>query len=146
MKRLAQYSQHFLRNPGFVAQLVRKALITRDDVVYDIGAGTGVVTSALAAKAGRVIAVENEPRTAEKLRQNMARRSNVEVVEGDFLAMPLPEGPYKVFANIPFHLSSQIVRRLTEAANPPEAIYLIVQKQFAKKIVQGIIISRARWV
>lgn len=137
MKRLANYSQYFLRNPGFVAQLVRKTSITRDDVVYDIGAGSGVIASALAARAGRVIAVEYEAGAAAKLRDNMARLANVSVVEGDFLTMDLPSGKYKVFSNIPFHLSSQIVRRLTEAGNPPEAIYLIVQKQFAKKLVQS---------
>lgn len=137
MKRLANYSQYFLRNPGFVAQLVRKTSITRDDVVYDIGAGSGVIASALAARAGRVIAVEYEAGAAAKLRDNMAHLANVSVVEGDFLTMDLPSGKYKVFSNIPFHLSSQIVRRLTEAGNPPEAIYLIVQKQFAKKLVQS---------
>lgn len=137
MKRLAEYSQYFLRNPGFVAQLVRKTSITRDDTVYDIGAGSGVIASALAARAGRVVAVEYEPGAAAKLRNNMALLGNVEVVEGDFLTMDLPSGKYKVFSNIPFHLSSQIVRRLTEADSSPEAIYLIVQKQFAKKLVQS---------
>lgn len=137
MKRLAEYSQYFLRNPGFVAQLVRKTSITRDDIVYDIGAGSGVIASALAARAGKVIAVEYEPGAAAKLSDNMTRLDNVEVVVGDFLTMELPTSKYKVFSNIPFHLSSQIVRRLTEADNPPEAIYLIVQKQFAKKLVQS---------
>ena len=137
MKRLAEYSQYFLRNPGFVAQLVRKTSISREDTVYDIGAGSGVIASALAARAGKVIAVEYEPGAAAKLRDNMTRLDNVEVVVGDFLTMELPTSKYKVFSNIPFHLSSQIVRRLTEADNPPSAIYLIVQKQFAKKLVQS---------
>lgn len=137
MRRLPQYSQHFLRNPGFVAQLVRKTTITREDTVYDIGAGSGVIAGALAVRAGRVVAVEYDSRMAAKLRLNMERFANVEVVEGDILTLPLPKDPYKVFANIPFHLSSQIIRRLTEADNPPQAIYVIVQKQFAKKMVQG---------
>lgn len=137
MKRLAEHSQYFLRNPGFVAQLVRKTSISREDTVYDIGAGSGVIASALAARAGKVIAVEYEPITGTKLSDNMARLQNVEVVVGDFLTMELPATDYKVFSNIPFHLSSQIVRRLTEADNPPSAIYLIVQKQFAKKLIQS---------
>ena len=51
--------------------------------------------------------------------------------------MELPEGPYKIFANPPFHLSSQILHKLDEASNPPEAIYLILQKQFALKLLNN---------
>jgi 23S rRNA (adenine-N6)-dimethyltransferase len=71
----------------------------------------------------------------DKLRDNMAEYPNVEVCKGDFLTMDLPREPYKIFANIPFHLSSPILRKLTEADTPPEAIYLIVQKQFANKLL-----------
>jgi len=65
----------------------------------------------------------------------MAKHSNVTVYEGDFLTMPLPKTSYKIFANIPFHLSSPIVHRITEADNPPLATYLIVQKQFGNKLL-----------
>ncbi|MFZ3016737.1 MAG: rRNA adenine N-6-methyltransferase family protein, partial [Candidatus Microsaccharimonas sp.] len=71
----------------------------------------------------------------EKLRENMQAYPNVTVKEGDFLDMLLPKTPYKIFANIPFHLSSPILRKITEADNPPEATYLIVQKQFANKLL-----------
>ena len=135
MRRLHQYAQHFLRNPRFVAELVAKAGIAADDVVYDLGAGSGTVTSALAARARTVVAVELEPQAATRLRLNMAGHANVTVVEADILAVPLPTEPYKVFANIPFHISSKVVRRLTEADNPPTDVYLIVQKQFAQKLV-----------
>jgi 23S rRNA (adenine-N6)-dimethyltransferase len=65
----------------------------------------------------------------------MADYPNVEVREGDFLAMDLPKKPYKVFANIPFHLSSPIVRKFVETDNSPESMYLVVQKQFANKLL-----------
>jgi 23S rRNA (adenine-N6)-dimethyltransferase len=64
----------------------------------------------------------------------MEKFSNVTVWQGDFMKMDLPAESYKVFANIPFHLSSPIVRKLVEDDHPPEAIYLIVQKQFADKL------------
>ena len=89
----------------------------------------------LAERAGTVVAVEVEPRMAEKLRENMQQFGNVSVYEGSFLSMPLPAEPYKIFANIPFHLSSPILRRITEADNPPKVTYLIVQKQFAYKLL-----------
>ena len=135
MKRLAHYSQYFLRSPGLIKALVGHTAINNKDVVYDIGAGSGVISSVLAERCKAVVAVEFEPRMAEKLRSNMEQYSNVTVYQGDFLETPLPKGPYKVFANIPFHLSSPIVRRLAEADNPPVATYLIVQKQFANKLL-----------
>lgn len=135
MKRLAHYSQHFLRSPRLVKELIGHSSITTRDTVYDLGAGSGVISAVLATRAAAVIAIEYEPRTAATLRANMARFSNVTVIEGDALTTPLPATPYKVFANIPFHLSSPLVRRLTEAPHPPQAMYLIVQKQFAQKLV-----------
>lgn len=135
MKRLAHYSQYFLRSPRLIKELVGHTNINKNDVVYDIGAGSGVISSVLAERCKSVVSVEFEPRMAEKLRSNMAAYANVTVVAGDFLAMDLPAGAYKVFANIPFHLSSPILRRLTEAHNPPQAIYLVVQKQFANKLL-----------
>lgn len=135
MKRLAHYSQHFLRSPQLVKKLVGHTTINKNDTVYDIGAGSGVISSVLAERCKQVVSIEYEPRTANKLSENMTKYQNVTVHQGDFLAMPLPRTPYKVFANIPFHLSSPILRRLTEADTPPEAIYLIVQKQFANKLL-----------
>ncbi len=72
---------------------------------------------------------------AMKLRDNLERFDNVEVVQADFLQIDLPDTPYKVFSNIPFHLSSPILKKLTESPNRPKAVYLIVQKQFAQKLL-----------
>jgi 23S rRNA (adenine-N6)-dimethyltransferase len=135
MKRLAHYSQHFLRNPKFIAGLIGRTSLTSSDVVLDIGAGSGIISSELAKRVKKVIAIEYEPRTASKLQENMQDITNVEVVQGDIMTMELPEAPYKVFANIPFHLSSPILRKLTEAESAPRSIYLIVQKQFANKLL-----------
>ena len=135
MKRLAHYSQHFLRSPRLVKELIGHSSVKKNDTVYDIGAGSGVISAALAGRCKEVISIEAEPRTAKKLRQNMEKYPNVTVHEGDFLEMELPAAPYKVFANIPFHLSSPIVRKLTDATTPPDAMYLIVQKQFANKLL-----------
>lgn len=137
MKRRHDYSQHFLRSQRLIKELVGHTTIKKSDVVWDIGAGSGVIASVLAERAGQVVAVEYEPRTAEKLRHNIVQYDNVEVHEGDFLTMALPRTPYKVFANIPFHLSSPIVRKLTEAEYAPQAVWLVVQRQFARKIVPG---------
>ncbi|MBR5027431.1 methyltransferase [Candidatus Saccharibacteria bacterium] len=130
-------SQHFLRSPRLALILIGHSNLKKRDLVIEIGAGSGVITSALSARVRKVIAVEPDHATAMKLRENLAKRNieNVQVVEKDFLEMELPSEPYKVFSNPPFHLSSAIVHKLIEAENPPESFYLILQKQFALKLL-----------
>jgi 23S rRNA (adenine-N6)-dimethyltransferase len=136
MKRLvANYSQHFLRDTHLIGELVGHSNIRKNDTVIDIGAGSGAITVVLSRRSKQVLAYEAEPVAAKKLRQNMSNLENVKVIEQDFLRAELPNNPYKVFANIPFSLSSPIVHKLCEADNPPKSIYLILQKQFAQKLI-----------
>ena len=130
-------SQHFLRSPRLALILIGHSNLKKRDLVVEIGAGSGVITTALSKKAARVIAVESDSKTADKLRENLKKSGieNVEIVQQDFLDFDLPREEYKVFANPPFHLSSKIVHKLIEAKNPPEAFYLILQKQFALKLL-----------
>ena len=143
--------QNFLRSPKLALFLIGHSNIKKRDLVIDIGAGSGVITSALAKRCKKVIAVEKDAETAKRLRENLARQdiSNVEVFEGDFREMKLPDEPYKVFANPPFSLSAEVFYKLLnlenldgrickkegEAPRRPEAIYLILQKQLALKLI-----------
>lgn len=130
-------SQHFLKSPRLALILIGHSNLKKRDTVVEIGAGSGVITSALAHRVNRVIAIEPDHPTATKLRANLARRNitNVEIIEQDFLDYILPSTPYKVFSNPPFHLSSKIIHKLLESDNPPESFYLILQKQFALKLL-----------
>lgn len=119
--------------------LIGHSNIKKRDTVLEIGAGSGVITSALSKRCTKVVAIEPDEKTAALLRKNLARQGieNVEVVEEDFLEFDLsrlPEG-YKVFSNPPFHLSSKIVHKLIESENRPASFYLILQKQFALKLI-----------
>lgn len=135
MKRLATYSQNFLRSPKLVESLIAKSNLTKDDVVYDIGAGSGIISSALAPRVKKVVAVEFDSRVAKTLSHNMSAFPNVAVKIGDIMELNFPTTPYKIFANIPFHLSSPIVQRFINSPMSPEAVYLIVQKQFGRKLI-----------
>lgn len=130
-------SQHFLRSPRLALMLIGHSNIKKRDLVLDIGAGSGVITYALSKRCRKVVAIEPDQKTADKLRQNLSRQgiTNVEVIEQDFLDYDLPHEPYKVFSNPPFHLSSKIVHKLLEAGNQPDSFYLILQKQFALKLL-----------
>lgn len=143
--------QNFLGSPKLALFLIGHSNIKKRDLVIDIGAGSGVITSALAKRCKKVIAVEKDAETAKRLRENLARQniSNVEIFEGDFREMKLPDVPYKVFANPPFSLSAEVFYKLLnlenldgrickkegEAPRRPEAIYLILQKQLALKLI-----------
>lgn len=135
MKRPIHFSQNFLRNPALAENLLARTNITGQDTVYDIGAGKGILTSVVAPKCQRVVAIEADPKLVAKLRKNLKEYSNVLVYEEDFLKMPTPSGPYKVFANIPFNLSADILHKLVDTEHPPTASYLIVQREFAEKLV-----------
>lgn len=118
--------------------LIGHSNLKKHDTVIEIGAGSGVITSALSKRVEKVIAIEPDIETAKKLRENLSKYKieNVEIVEQDFMDFVLPEKEsYKVFSNPPFHLSSEIVHKLIEAKNPPKSFYLILQKQFALKLL-----------
>ncbi len=130
-------SQHFLKNPRLALILIGHSNLKKRDLVIEIGAGSGVITSALSKRVREVWAIEPDPEAARKLRHNLEIRGieNVKIIEKDFLDVKLPSEPYKVFSNPPFHLSSKIVHKLIEDKNPPVAFYLILQKQFALKLL-----------
>lgn len=124
-------SQNFLRRPEFVASLVGKTDIDHSDFVIEIGPGKGIITQQLASRAGRIIAVEIDERLATNLRTSFQGSPNIEIIEANFLRWQLPREPYKVFSNIPFNMTADIVRKLTEDRNPPQVAYLIMQDKAA---------------
>jgi 23S rRNA (adenine-N6)-dimethyltransferase len=103
--------QHFLRDARLCAELVRNAGITRGDLIVDIGAGYGALTSELARRAGRVIAIEADPALAAALR---SRLPAVLVIADDVLRTPLPTEPFRVVANIPFAHTTAIAHKLLD--------------------------------
>ena len=137
MARSHTHAQHFLRSPRLVVELIGHSNIRKNDTVYDLGAGSGVITSVLARRCKQVVAVEIEPVALEKLQRNVGQLENVTIVKQDILQLIPPAEPYKIFANIPFSLSSDTVRKFTFATRPPKSMYLITQKQFARKLVPG---------
>lgn len=127
-----QLSQNFLRDSHLVAILLDRFDLGSDSHVYEIGAGEGIITEQLAQRYKRVIGIEKDERLADRLRRRFSNYPHVTILSGDFLRMPLPHGPYKVFANIPFNITSAIVARLIGEGRPPEEAYLTMQKEAAE--------------
>lgn len=137
MARKHRISQNFLRSPRIALMLVGHSNIRKRDFTLDIGAGSGVFTFALSKKSTQVLAIESDRETFKKLQNNTKNLENVQILHADFLHFNLSKLPknYKVCANIPFHLSSPIIQKLITTKNLPKSIYLILQKQFARKLI-----------
>lgn len=124
-------SQHFLRTSALAAELVRDACIGPDDLVVDLGAGSGRLTAELACVARRVVAVELDPCWATRLR---GRWENVEVVADDAASVRLPREPFQVVANLPFHRTTDLLHLLLDDPRTPLVrADLIVEWAVARK-------------
>jgi 16S rRNA (adenine1518-N6/adenine1519-N6)-dimethyltransferase len=112
--------------------------------VLEIGPGLGVLTHRLAALAGRVTAVELDDRLIALLEDQFAEQVNVGIVHGDILALDpakltidncqLSIVNYKVVANLPYYITSPVLRHLLEATRPPELAVVMVQKEVAERV------------
>lgn len=130
--------QNFLNDDDALDRIVRAAEIEPDDTVVEIGPGLGILTEQLAERAKRVIAVELDSRMIPVLRSTLAGFDNVELVEGDALEIDLPSlagGPYKVVANLPYYITSLVLRHLLESTPAPARIVVLIQKEVAERIV-----------
>jgi 23S rRNA (adenine-N6)-dimethyltransferase len=126
-------TQNFLRRTNAIEQLIARSGLGASDVVYDIGAGTGVLTALLARHAGRVIAIEKDEALCDRLRRRFAGHPNVDVRCADFTAYRLRRGSYKVFASPPFDVTSAIVAKLLDAPVPPTDAFLALQREAADR-------------
>jgi 23S rRNA (adenine-N6)-dimethyltransferase len=126
--------QHFLRSREIAAELVQQAGIGPADHVFEIGAGAGRLTEALAARARLVTAVELDPDLATRLRRTFRGDRAIEVVHGDVLRTPTPVRPYRAFGNIPFAITTAMLRRLLDEPDGPlQRADLLMQFETARK-------------
>ena len=125
-------SQNFLVDRRAIDALVRGSGAGRGDLVVDIGAGNGLISEALAHQGTQVLAIERDPALARRLRAKFATWPTVSVLEDDVLTAPLPAGPFRAVANIPFGITTKILRRLLDDDGLIRAD-LIVQAEVARK-------------
>ncbi len=137
IKEKIRFTQNFLKSPELIRRLLTKTNIGSDDVIYEIGAGTGIITSVLTQFCKKVIALELDSSLYSSLKKKFQSVPNIELRHGNFLNEVLPTYEYKIFSNIPFMITSDVVKRLLNSPHPPTDAYLIVQKEFADKILGG---------
>ena len=151
--------QHFLVSEAHLRGIVAAAELAPDDMVLEIGPGPGTLTALLAAQAGHVVAVELDEQLIPILQRTLAGHANVTIVHGDILQLQpsdlvsralvspctfqvsgqletrkaKPE-TYKVVANLPYYITSAVLRYLLEAEPPPHLLVLTVQQEVAERI------------
>ena len=133
--------QNFITDESYLTTIVETAALDAADRVLEIGPGLGVLTRQLAEHAGSVTAIELDERLLPLLRTGFATRQNISIVHGDILESDpasllggASPGGYKVVANLPYYITSPVLRHLLEATPAPELIVVMVQKEVAQRI------------
>lgn len=133
-QRRRELAQNFLVDPEAIEDLVGAARIESADLVVDLGAGRGAITAVLAKRGARVIAVELDPDWASQLERQFRGESRVEVRCADALTTPLPLEPFAVVANLPFNLTSRLVRRILGEGHGFKGGVLLVQREAGMRL------------
>jgi len=151
--------QNFLVNKEVLSSIIEAADIDPDDLIIEVGPGLGTLTQELVQKAERVIGIEKDEKLAGLLpgfiknnsdeilkqvqddnsgAQDDDIKSKLEVITGDILDVNVPElvkdQMYKVVANIPYYITSRIIRLFLELPSQPTTIVMLVQKEVAERI------------
>ncbi len=130
--------QNFLLDETALHQVVEAAGVAPQDVVLEIGPGLGSLTRLLAVNACKVVAVEVDSNLIPILKQVVGQFSNVQVIEGDILSLDpiqlVSQSEYLVVANIPYYITSALIRHLLEASSPPRRLVFTVQQEVARRI------------
>jgi 16S rRNA (adenine1518-N6/adenine1519-N6)-dimethyltransferase len=128
--------QNFLKDPHYLNRIVDAAEVGPGDQVLEIGPGLGHLTRVLAARAGKLIALELDERLLPLLRKEFGASGTVEIVQADALEYPYESlaGKWKVVANLPYYISTPIIQKLIAHRDRFISLTLMLQKEVAERI------------
>lgn len=130
--------QHYLIDQKILDAIMEAAAVTKNDHIVEIGAGIGILTRELLRKAKHVTAIEIDKRVVPLLHRFTkvdAKGNSLTVIEGNALEVMLPEDPYMIVANIPYHITSPLLRHVfLESRIQPRSLTLLIQREVAEKI------------
>ena len=131
--------QNFLVDGGILKKIAEAAELTPTDTVIEVGPGLGVLTEALVAQAGKVIAIELDSNLADILKAHFSDSHKITIINEDILKVHPSDilgkqTDYKVVANLPYFITSAVIRHFLEASVKPTMMILMVQREVAKQI------------
>ena len=150
MKPKKSLGQNFLKSEKIAEEIVEAGEVGPNDVVLEVGPGKGILTEKLLEKAKKVIAVEKDEQLAEFLKEKFKNNPKLEIIRGDILKFSpmsrrdLDIGRYKIIANIPYYITSHLLRTFLESDYQPSLMVLMVQKEVAERIVAKGKLARRR--
>ena len=125
--------QNFLVDKNILFKII-SSINMKGENILEVGPGLGTLTKELAKEAKRITAVEKDPLMCRILEETLEDFNNVEVINGDILRFNIAQKNYKVVANLPYYITSPLIRKLLEDKSPPKEIFLMVQKEVAERI------------
>jgi 16S rRNA (adenine1518-N6/adenine1519-N6)-dimethyltransferase len=136
LKTRKRLGQHFLFDTNILQRIVSAADVCPDDTVIEIGPGLGTLTRQLAARAGKVIAIEIDPELVNQVKRSFTSTPNVEIVHEDALKFDYQSvgSAFKVVSNIPYSITTPLVFRLLECQPALQSMTLLVQKEVAERM------------
>lgn len=136
-------SQNFIKDRDIVKQLIEISDLCSTDTVIEIGPGKGIITTLLCGKVKQVLAIEKDQSLANNLVKRTQNITNLEIINTDFLNYELPTENFKIFANPPFSITSEILNKVLMSPNLPNSMFLIMQLETAEKFIGAKFESRS---
>lgn len=137
IKPSKKLGQNFLIDKSILKKIINAANLSSDDIVLEIGPGLGVLTIELAKRVKKVIAIEKDRRMCEILKKVLKNYKNVEIINKDILDVGHSTShieTYKLIANLPYYITSPVIRKFLETKNKPKLMILMVQKEVGQRI------------
>ncbi len=136
-----RWGQVFLIDKNILKKILEAANLKKGDIVLEVGAGIGNLTKELAKRSKKVLAIEKDKKMIPVLREELKDFKNVKIFEGDVrdllekIVQKLKSGNYKIVANMPYYLTSNLLRKIFSLRKKPKLIVLMVQKEVAERIL-----------
>lgn len=134
-------SQNFLMDDEVLESIIAAADLKPKDQILEIGAGTGILTEAFVPHVQKVVAVELDQSLLPELRKLATAHPNLTILSGDILQLgfaellqPFSGSVYKIVANVPYHITSAIIKKFLDSLTPPTSLTLLVQAEVAERI------------
>lgn len=133
---MLKHSQNFINNKGLIQKIFDSIDLDKNIPILEIGPGRGIITSETLKRYKNVIVIEADNTLAKKLKRKYENNDNIRIICGDFLKYKLPREKFNILSNIPFNITSDIIRKITSENSTLDRAYLIMQEAAAYKFVE----------